>query len=78
MFGFSEREIRGLLQHTEFPQIPDEFHQLCFVDDHAKKSLTHPLGAKELTTLFELNGRAVHKNRLRGRSNQSLSGRRRH
>jgi hypothetical protein len=32
--GFSEREIRGLFQHTESLQLPYRSHQLCFFENY--------------------------------------------
>jgi hypothetical protein len=62
VLGFSDPEILGLFQHTEFLQILYKSHQLCFFGNDAKEFLNHRLGTKDLATLFELNERSVRKN----------------
>jgi hypothetical protein len=64
--GFSEREIRGIFQPTEFLQLPYKSHQLCFFKNYTREVLSHPVAPQQLATLFELNERRVRKNLLHG------------
>jgi hypothetical protein len=56
-------------------QIPDKSHQLCFFENYTKESLHHPLGTKDLATLFELNERTVRNSLLHGRQQPGPLGR---
>jgi hypothetical protein len=49
--GFSERDMRSLFQHTEFPMIPFRSHQPCFLHDYAPEVIKHPVSARELAKL---------------------------
>jgi hypothetical protein len=64
--GFSEREIRGLFQHTEFLQLPYKSHQLYFFENHTRKVPSHPVAPQQPATVFKLNERTVRKHVLHG------------
>jgi hypothetical protein len=52
--GISDREIRGLLSHSEFPSLQFRSHQICFLHDYPCNSLNRPLNTTELSTVFEV------------------------
>jgi hypothetical protein len=64
--GFSERDVRSLFEHTEFPRIPFRSHQLCFLRDSARGVIHHPVSARDLATRFTINERTVYRTLRQG------------
>jgi hypothetical protein len=64
--GFSERGVRSLFEHTEFPTIPFRSHQLSFLRDYARDVTNHPVSARDLARLFKINERTVYLTLQRG------------
>jgi hypothetical protein len=52
--GIPDREIRGLLSHSEFPLLQFRSHQICFLHDYPCNRLNRPLNTTELSTVFEV------------------------
>jgi hypothetical protein len=59
--GFSEGEGGSLFEHTEFATIAFQSHQLCLLRDYAGEGIKHPVSARNLATLFNMNERTVYR-----------------
>lgn len=63
---FSERDIRSLTEHSEFPSIPFRCNQLCFLHEYCKNVLDRHISITNLSFIFDMNERTVRKNIKRG------------
>jgi hypothetical protein len=64
--GFSERDIRSLFEHSEFPTITFRSYQLYFLRDYVREVTNHPVSARDLARLFKMNQRTVYRTLQRG------------
>jgi hypothetical protein len=64
-----------LFDHTEFPAIRFKSNQLCHDHEYARRVLNHPVSAKNLATLREMNERTVRRNLLPGPQEPGPPGR---
>jgi hypothetical protein len=62
--GISDRDIRALLTHTEFSNIPFRSHQLCFFQEYARDVLHRIIATQQLAVLFQMNLTIVQRNLL--------------
>jgi hypothetical protein len=73
--GFCERNIRALLEQTEFTEISFPLHRLCFLRDWARDVLDQCLSSKKLSIAVQINERTGRKNLRRGPQESSPLGR---
>ena len=64
--GIDTRDIRAVLTHTEFSDIPFRSHQLCFIQRYASDVLHRTLSTQQLAVLFQMNPSTVRRTLLRG------------
>jgi hypothetical protein len=62
--GIDARDIRALLTHTEFSDIPFRSHQLCFFQQYARDVLHRTLGKQQLAVPFQMNPTTVRRTLL--------------
>jgi hypothetical protein len=59
--GISDREIRGLLSHSECPSLQFRSHRICFLHDYLCNGLNCPLNTTELSTVFKVTMAVIHR-----------------
>jgi hypothetical protein len=66
VLGISEREIRGLLSHSDFPLLSLRVHQIRFPDDCIRRMPSQPMEIKELSNVFRVTTAVLWKSSQRG------------
>jgi hypothetical protein len=75
--SFSPRDIRPLLEHTEFAVLAWRGHQICFLQDYTGKTLNRRIDTKKVSDIFEMSERTIRMILAKGPQDRSPPGRHR-